>query len=374
MLAPKWGDAMATGFYFDERCMWHSTGEQVLYLPVGGWLQPMAGGGQAENPETKRRFRNLLDASGRLRQLDQRSADPATRADLLRVHTADYLDRFKALSDAGGGALAEDSPFSRGGYEVAALSAGLVKRGVRDVLAGDLPNAYVLSRPPGHHCLPDSALGFCLLANIPVALEAARAEFGPLKVAVVDWDVHHGNGTQEIYYRRGDTLTISLHQENCFPAFQGLASQRGSGPGLGANLNIPLLPGGGHQAYLDAFEILVEPAVRAFSPDLIVVACGLDANGYDPLARMLAHSDTFRHMTRRIKALAADLCGGRVLVAHEGGYSEAMVPFCALAVVEELSGIRTAVEDPFKVFLDENQPAADMVAFQRARLLAQVGG
>lgn len=309
-----------------------------------------------------------------MRQLDQRSADPATRADLLRVHTADYLDRFKALSDAGGGALAEDSPFSRGGYEVAALSAGLVKRGVRDVLAGDLPNAYVLSRPPGHHCLPDSALGFCLLANIPVALEAARAEFGPLKVAVVDWDVHHGNGTQEIYYRRGDTLTISLHQENCFPAFQGLAGERGSGAGLGANLNIPLLPGGGHQAYLDAFDILVEPAVRAFSPDLIVVACGLDANGYDPLARMLAHSDTFRHMTRRIKALAADLCGGRVLVAHEGGYSEAMVPFCALAVVEELSGIRTAVEDPFKTFLQENQPAADMVAFQRARLLAQVGG
>ena len=309
-----------------------------------------------------------------MRQLDQRSADPATRADLLRVHTADYLDRFKALSDAGGGALAEDSPFSRGGYEVAALSAGLAKRGVRDVLAGDLPNAYVLSRPPGHHCLPDSALGFCLLANIPVALEAARAEFGPLKVAVVDWDVHHGNGTQEIYYRRGDTLTISLHQENCFPAFQGLAGERGSGAGLGANLNIPLLPGGGHQAYLDAFDILVEPAVRAFSPDLIVVACGLDANGYDPLARMLAHSDTFRHMTRRIKALAADLCGGRVLVAHEGGYSEAMVPFCALAVVEELSGIRTAVEDPFKTFLQENQPAADMVAFQRARLLAQVGG
>lgn len=365
---------MTTGFYFDERCMWHSTGEQVLFLPVGGWLQPMAGGGQAENPETKRRFRNLLEASGLLRQLDQRGAEPATRDDLLRVHSAGYLDRFKAMSDAGGGALAEDSPFSQGGYEIASLSAGLVKRGVRDVLAGDLPNGYALSRPPGHHCLPDTSLGFCLMANIPVALEAARAEFGALKVAVVDWDVHHGNGTQEIYYRRGDTLTISLHQENCFPVFQGLARERGSGPGLGANLNIPLLPGGGHQAYLDAFDILVEPAVRAFSPDLIVVACGLDANGYDPLARMLAHSGTFRQMTQRIKALAADLCVGRVLVAHEGGYSEAMVPFCALAVVEELSGITTAVEDPFKTFLEENQPAPDMVDFQRARLLAQARG
>ena len=365
---------MATGFYFDERCMWHSTGEQVLFLPVSGWLQPMAGGGQAENPETKRRFRNLLEVSGLTRHLEMRGAEPATREDLLRVHTADYLDRFKALSDAGGGSLAEDSPFARGGFEIAALSAGLVKRGVRDVLAGEVSNAYALVRPPGHHCLPDAPMGFCLLANIPVALEAARAEFRALKVAVVDWDVHHGNGTQEIYYRRGDTLTISIHQENCFPAFQGLVSERGSGAGLGANLNIPLVPGGGHLAYLDAFDLLVEPALRAFEPDLIVVACGLDANGYDPLARMLAHSGTFREMTARIKALAHDLCRGRLVMAHEGGYSEALVPFCALAVVEELAGVRTEVEDPFRQFLEENQPAADVVAFQRARLEAQAKG
>ncbi len=363
---------MSTGFYHDERCMWHSTGEQALFLPISGYLQPMSGG-QSENPETKRRFRNLLEVSGLARQLDLRSADPATEEDLMRVHTADYLRRFKAMSDAGGGALAEDSPFGRGGYEIAAQSAGLVKRAVLDVLSGDLPNAYALSRPPGHHCLPDAAMGFCLLANIPVALEAARAVHGPLKVAVVDWDVHHGNGTQTIYYHRADTLTISLHQENCFPAFQGLISERGAGEGLGANLNIPLLPGSGHQAYMDAFDLLVEPALRAFKPDLIVVACGLDANGYDPLARMLATSATFRQMTARIKALAADLCGGRLVIAHEGGYSEAVVPFCAHAVVEELSGIRTDVDDPFLVFLEENQPPADMIAFQRARLEAQAG-
>ena len=226
------------------------------------------------------------------------------------------------------------------------------------------------SRTPGHHCLPDGALGFCLLANIPVALEVARVALGDLKVDVVDWTVHRGNGTQKIYYRRGDTLTISLPQENCFPAFQGLASERGIGAGLGANLNIPLVPGGGHRACLDAFEMLVEPAIGAFAPDLIVVACGLDANGYDPLARMLAHSGTFREMTARTKALAQDLCGGRVVVAHEGGYSEAMVPFCALAVVEELSGRRTEVQDPFLQFLQESQPMDDVAAFQRARLAA----
>ena len=240
------------------------------------------------------------------------------------------------------------------------------------MLTGEVAAAYALARPPGHHCLPDSAMGFCLLANIPIALEAARADLGPMKVAVVDWDVHHGNGTQHIYYHRADTLTLSLHQENCFLPFQGLVSEAGSGAGLGANLNIPLLPGGGHHSYLDAFDLLVATAVRKFAPDLIVVACGLDANGYDPMARMLAHSGTFRALTARIKALAADLCRGRLVMAHEGGYSEAYVPFCALAVVEELSGHSTEVVDPFRQFLEENQPAADMVAFQRARLEAQV--
>ncbi|MEO8242509.1 MAG: class II histone deacetylase [bacterium] len=361
---------MPTGFYHDERCMWHSTGEQALFLPISGYLQPMSGG-QSENPETKRRFRNLLEVSGLAQKLDLRSADAATAEDLLRIHTPGYLQRFKALSDAGGGAMAEDSPFGRGGYEIAALSTGLVKRAVLDVLSGDLSNAYALSRPPGHHCLPDMAMGFCLFANIPVALEAARAAHGPLRVAVVDWDVHHGNGTQTIYYHRADTLTISLHQENCFPAFQGLISECGAGDGLGFNLNIPLLPGCGHQAYMDAFDLLVEPALRSFHPDLIVVACGLDANGYDPLARMLATSDTFRQMTAQLRSVASELCQDRLVIAHEGGYSEAVVPFCALAVIEELSGIRTDVGDPFRVFLEENQPPPDMIAFQRARLETQ---
>ncbi len=214
-------------------------------------------------------------------------------------------------------------------------------------------------------------MGVCLLVNIPVAPEAVCAGVGGVIVAVVGWDVHSGNGTQQIYLQRGDTLTISVLQERCFPAFQGLVSERGSGDGLGASLNIPLLPAGGQRAFADGFELLVEPTLRAFQPKLIIVACGLNANGYDPLARMLAQSGTFRMLTARVKALAADLCDGRLVVIHEGGRSEAAVPFCALAVVEELAGITTAVQDRFLVFLEENQPAADMVAFQRPRLEAQ---
>lgn len=365
------GGEMVTGLYYDERCMWHSQGDHALYFPVGGFVQPTVTGLHCENGETKRRMRNLIEVSGLMAHLDLRTAPPATRADLGRVHPLAYLDRFKALSDVGGGNMGEDARFSQGGYEIAALAAGLVTMAVADVMAGSLDNAYVLTRPPGHHCLPDRGMGFCLLANIPVALEALRATLGPVRVAVVDWDVHHGNGTEAIYYDRADTLTISLHQEACYPVDQGKAGDRGRGAGQGFNLNIPLLPGGGHQAYLDAFELLVLPALRDFQPDLIVIASGLDACGVDPLARMLAHSDTFRAMTALLKAEAAALCGGRLVAAHEGGYSEVGAPFCGLAIVEELAGHRTDVVDPFLAPLVANQPAADMVAFQRARLAAQ---
>jgi acetoin utilization deacetylase AcuC-like enzyme len=362
---------MTTAFYFDEHCLWHTTGEHALILPVGGPVQPPSAGGHAESPESKRRFKNLLDVSGLTAKLDVLSAPPATRADLLRIHPAGYIDRFKALSDAGGGNAGLYSPFGAGSFEIAALSAGLAKRAVADVLARRADNAYALTRPPGHHCLPEQSMGFCLFANIPIAVEAARAEAGLGKVAILDWDVHHGNGTEAVYYERPDTLTISIHQEGCFPPGQGPAADRGAGAGVGFNLNVPLLPGGGHRAYLDAMELLVIPAIRAFRPELIVVASGFDANAFDPLGRMQAHSGTFREMTRQVKALADELCGGRVVLVHEGGYAEVVVPFCGLATVEELSGVRTGVLDPFETITAGQQPAPDFDLFQRSRLEQQ---
>ena len=362
---------MTTGFYFDERCLWHTTGEHALILPVGGYVQPPAGGGHAESPESKRRFKNLMDVSGLTAQLDVQTAEPVTREDMDRVHPASYLDRFKEMSDAGGGNAGIYSPFGAGSFEIAALSAGLAKAAVSRVMTGGAQNAYALSRPPGHHCLPEQSMGFCLLANIPVAIEAARANHGLGKVAILDWDVHHGNGTQAVYYDRADTLTISIHQEGCFPPGQGTAGETGEGAGEGANLNIPLLPGGGHQAYLDAMELLVLPTIRDFAPDLIVVASGLDANAFDPLSRMQAHSGTFRELTRMTIALADEVCAGRVVAVHEGGYAEVVVPFCGIAVLEELSGIKTDVVDPFEEITEGQQPAEDFVRFQRERLKQQ---
>lgn len=359
---------MTTAFYFDEKCLWHSTGEHALILPVGGYVQPPAAGGHAESPESKRRLKNLMDVSGLTAKLDVKTAELVSRADMLRIHPAEYLDRFKAMSDAEGGNAGIYSPFGAGGYEIAALSAGLAKRAMADVLDGLNPNAYALSRPPGHHCLPEQSMGFCLLANIPIAIEAARASHGVGKVVVLDWDVHHGNGTQAVYYDRADTLTISMHQEGCFPPGQGPAHERGVGDGENCNLNIPLLPGGGHKAYLNAMELLVLPAIRAFDPDLIVIASGFDANAFDPLSRMQAHSGTYREMTRQVMSLANDICGGRIVGVHEGGYAEVVVPFCGLAMLEELSGHCTDVIDPFEEITEGQQPAADFDQFQRKRL------
>jgi acetoin utilization deacetylase AcuC-like enzyme len=331
---------------------------------VGGLVQPIAGGGGLpEDPETKRRLVNLMRVTGLIGELDVRGAAEMTREDLLRVHPAAYLDAFKAASDTGGGELGLRTPFGPGGYEIAALSAGLVADAVEAVLRGEMTNAYALSRPPGHHCLPDWPNGFCLMANIALAVERARARDLCGRVAVLDWDVHHGNGTEAIYAADPDTLTISIHQERNYPLDTGAFETDAR-----ANLNVPLPPGAGHVTYLAAMERLVLPRLRAFAPEVIVVACGLDAAIPDPLSQTLATAETFRAMTRQVLDLAAEICGGRVVMAHEGGYSEVYVPFCGHAVIAEMAGSRTVAPDPFADAFAQRQPAADFDAFALARI------
>ncbi len=347
---------MTTGFFWDERCFWHSGGNYAFTLPVGGLVQPLAAGGLPESPETKRRLKNLMEATGLVRHLTLCSADPATEVDLLRIHPRRYLGQFKALSDVGGGELGLRTPFGAGGYDLAALSAGLAKAALLAVLKGEVRNAYALTRPPGHHCLPDFPNGFCLLANIPVAVEAARAAGLVRRVAVLDWDVHHGNGTEAIFYEDPDVLTISIHQDRNYPLDTGAATDRGRGPGLGANMNIPLPPGAGHRAYLAAMDRLVLPELRRFAPEVIIVACGFDAAAVDPLSRTMATAETFRLMTRCLRDLAEEICGGRLCLVHEGGYSEVYVPFCGHAVLEELSGAPVIAPDPLAETLAKRQP------------------
>lgn len=355
---------MTTAFFTDERCFWHGGGNYAFTLPVGGLVQPMPAG-LPENPETKRRLKNLVEVTGLARHLSVRSADPASEADLLRVHPQSYLSAFKAKSDAGGGELGLRTPFGPGGYEIAALSAGLASAALRAVLTGEVANAYALSRPPGHHCTADFPNGFCLLNNIAVAIRAARAEGRARRVAVVDWDVHHGNGTEAIFWNDPDTLTISLHQERNYPLDTGGVEATGGPEAPGSNLNLPLPPGCGHATYLHAIERVVLPALHRFRPEVIIVACGFDAAAVDPLGRMLCTAETFRLMTRQLMQAASHLCGGKLVLVHEGGYSEVYVPFCGHAVLEELSAAPVSAADPLATTLEKRQPDARFDAFVR---------
>jgi acetoin utilization deacetylase AcuC-like enzyme len=354
---------MATGFFWDERCFWHSGGNYAFMSPVGGLVQPMATGGLPEDPETKRRLKNLLDVTGLLADLDSGSAPPITTEELLRVHPQSYLDSFREAAAAGGGELGLRTPFGPDGYEIACLSAGLSQAALFATLRGDVTNAYALSRPPGHHCLPDFPNGFCLLANIAIAVEAAFAARMVERVAILDWDVHHGNGTEAIFYDRDDVLTISIHQERNYPRDSGDFQDRGSDRGDGYNLNIPLPPGAGHATYIEVMGRLVLPQLRSFEPDAIVVACGFDASGVDPLSRMLAGSNTFQQMTELVMEAAADHCAGRLTLVHEGGYAASHVPFCGHAVLEALSGSAITAPDPLADRITAQQPGARFEAF-----------
>jgi acetoin utilization deacetylase AcuC-like enzyme len=335
---------MSTGFHWNERYAWHDTGTGAAYLSAGGLIEPEMHG---ESPATKRRLRNLLDVTGLLDRTTPIQGRSATREELLRVHSADYLDRIERESQEGGGNGGENAPFGAGGYDICALSAGGVLATVEAVWNRDVDNAYSLSRPPGHHAERGEGRGFCLLANIPVAIQHARAELGARRVAVVDWDVHHGNGTENIFYEDPNVLTLSIHQAGLFPAESGGLERRGGGDGFGANINLPLPPGCGDGAYLATIQRVVIPALETFRPEMIVIACGLDACMLDPLAMMMVTSEGYRAMTDLMLDAADRISDGRLVAVHEGGYSSAYVPFCGAAVIEGLLRSSESIEDPF---------------------------
>jgi acetoin utilization deacetylase AcuC-like enzyme len=339
---------VSTGWHWDEAYAWHDTGAGAAFLPAGGFVQP--GMTNAESPASKTRFRDLVARSGLLDALTPIRGRDATAEEILRLHTPEHLERLAAVSAAGGGEAGEATPIGPGSYEIALRAAGGALAAVEAVVRGDVDNAYALVRPPGHHAEAALARGYCLLANTALAALHARAELGVERVAIVDWDVHHGNGTEDAFYADPDVLTISLHEEELYPPGRGLVEHRGEGAGEGANLNVPLPAGSGHGAYLLAFERVVIPALDRFGPELILVASGLDASALDPLGRQLLHSDSYRRMTELLLDAAARHCDGRLLMIHEGGYSEAYVPFCGVAVLEAMCGERR-VEDPFLPYL-----------------------
>ena len=352
-----------TGLVCHEQYFWHHTGATNGAVPYYGF--PVQPDQHPESPETKRRLLGLLEVSGLLDELVRVRPRPATTEELASFHSAEYVDLVKRLSDGVGGEAGELAPVGTGTFEIAALSAGGCLTALDSVVKGDLRNAYCLVRPPGHHAERDRGRGFCIFANNVLVTSRARQVHKLGRVAIVDWDVHHGNSQETAFLENSDVLTISVHQDGYYPAGSGPVEQNGRGAGLGSNINIPLPPGSGHGAYLEAWQRVVAPAVQRFRPELIVVSSGFDANVMDPLGRMLCHSETFRALARLTVELADHLCAGRLVALHEGGYSTAYVPFCGLAVIEELAGHRTRVTDPL-VAVFENMPGQLVQPHQRA--------
>jgi acetoin utilization deacetylase AcuC-like enzyme len=335
---------MVTGFVWHERYAWHDARGLLDLFDRGALFEPEP---SLESGTSKRRLRNLVDASGLLEGLVEIEPRPATDDELARMHGRDYIERIRLASSAAGGDAGGSTPFGRWTYEIAALAAGGCLAAVDAVLEGRVQNAYALVRPPGHHAGPSGGCGYCVFNNIALAALHLRQSQDLKRVAIVDWDVHHGNGTQETFWSDPAVLTISVHQEDLFPPASGLVDDVGDGDGIGANINVPLPAGAGRAAYLDALDRVVVPALERFAPQFILVACGLDAGMLDPLGRMNLTSECFALMTERMTAAAASLCDSRLVLCHEGGYSSTYVPYCGLAVIESLAGARTSVIDPW---------------------------
>lgn len=340
---------MTTGYVYHELFGWHDTGTNAGLLPadhrVG--IQPLQ---HFENAETKRRLHELVVVSGAIDHLTRIAPRKATDEEILLVHTEEHLARIQEGSDQPKGGDSGDglSPFGPGGIEIGRLAAGGMIEATTAVVEGRVDNAYALIRPPGHHATPETGMGFCMFSNLAIAARAVRRSHGVERIAVVDWDVHHGNGTQAAFYDDPDTLTISLHQDRVFPPDSGFVTERGEGAGLGYALNVPLPPGTGEGGYLSAMDRVVVPAIDRFRPDLILVASGFDANATDPLARQGLTSSTYRVMTEQLLDAASRHCDGRLAMSHEGGYNPVYVPFCGLAVIEALAGVPEPFVDPYE--------------------------
>ncbi len=266
----------------------------------------------------------------------------ASREQLARVHSADHLRRMAETAGISV-ALDPDTYTSPDTYEVARLSAGAAVDAVERVMGGSHKRAFVLSRPPGHHAEHDRAMGFCLYNNVAVAAAHARS-LGARRVAIVDYDVHHGNGTQHIFENEPDVLYISVHQFPYYPG-TGAATEIGYGAGAGRTVNIPLEVGATDDDYRLVFEQVVLPVLNQFEPDIVLVSAGFDAHERDPLGGGRLTTQAFAAMTAALRGVAERCCDGRFVAVTEGGYDLRALGDCLRAVIDVLAGEATPAVD-----------------------------
>lgn len=298
---------------------------------------------QPGHPESPKRLEALFEA---IREEGMRESliflepyDPAPES-LRAVHDPAYLEAFREAVARGERHFAvQDCAISGGSYEAALLAAGGVMAGIDAVLSGRSDNVFCAVRPPGHHAGRDSAMGFCFVNNVAAGARYARSAYGVRRIYILDWDVHHGNGTQALFEEDPLTFFCSLHEHPsfCYPG-TGRRLERGKGLGLGTTLNVPLAPHAGDREILEAFEREVVPSIEAFRPELILLSAGFDAHRDDPIADLECTEDAYVHMTRRVLELADRHCEGRVVSVLEGGYNTESLVASAIAHIKTLQG------------------------------------
>jgi acetoin utilization deacetylase AcuC-like enzyme len=267
---------------------------------------------------------------------ERREVLPASEEELELVHSARHVRTIAALCAAGGGAIDTDTFVGEPSFRAAAAAAGAACSMTRALLAGDAPLGFCAVRPSGHHAEPDRAMGFCLFDNVAIAAELAIRELGAARVFILDWDVHHGNGTAEAFRARADVLFASLHQSPLYPGTGPLADA-GSGAGEGYTINLPVPPGSEQELWMSLLEHIVLPAAVAFAPDLVLVSAGFDAHRDDPLASCRLEAGSFAEMARHVREMArtAAIPVGVVL---EGGYNHRVLAECVPSTLAAFGG------------------------------------
>jgi len=301
-----------------------------------------------EHPENAQRLlavKAALRESGLDQALPRIDGRYATDDEMGAVHHARMLQHTQRMAMFGGGMLNPDTYLVPESWDAATFAAGTVARAAEAVIAGEAQNAFALVRPPGHHATPSTAMGFCLVNNVAVAAHVARTKLGVERVAIIDWDTHHGNGTQDIFYDDPNVLFVSSHTYPFYPG-TGHWHETGGGDGKGTTLNLPLPPGTGDDTMLRVYDEIVARAVRRFDPQLIIVSAGYDCHWADPLAPMRMSVAGYTRLAQLVYDVADEVCGRRLVLALEGGYSLPALSSGVIAALHVLQGHPDLAQDP----------------------------
>jgi acetoin utilization deacetylase AcuC-like enzyme len=313
--------------YWDERVLHHDTGTALHEVAPSPWIESAEA--HTEGPTRLRAMYSVLRNGPLSSRIGWGAGRLATIDELTTVHDAGYVDKVRQLSAAGGGWVTGTTRVGPGSFAPLRAAAGTALEATAAVLGGRTRIGYALVRPPGHHAQTAQADGYCFFNHAALAAELA-VQSGMSRILTVDWDVHHGNGTQDIFYARGDVLTASVHMDHgpWGPSHPqtGWADEVGRGDGTGYNVNVPLPLGAGDAGYIRAFDEVIAPIARAYRPEMIVAASGQDASAYDPNGRHNVSMNGFYAIGARLNRLADELCDRRLVLCQEGGYNPSYAP------------------------------------------------